>query len=123
MQKLFDLHNPDGPERCGVILTDDTIVELENMHPSPFEGFAMDSTLLEASDVVATWHTHPTTSPNLSVADFKAFRTHPRLMHYVVAETEIWCYGMSGDILLAYDNYHLTRPPQGIVPPGNPGTR
>ena len=116
MQELFALHNPNGPERCGVILKDNSIVELDNIHPDPFHAFAMDSTLLGVDEVVATWHTHPTTGPNLSVADFKSFRLYPRLKHYIVAETEIWCFGMSGDILLKYDNYHPTRPPEGPLP-------
>lgn len=117
MQELFALHNPNGPERCGVILTDGSILELDNIHPDPNNGFAMDPTLLDTTGVVASWHTHPTTGPNLSIADFKAFKSYPHLLHYVVAETEIWCFGISGDILLAYDNYHSTRPPQGTLPP------
>lgn len=121
MQELFALHDRKGPERCGVILDDGSIVELDNIHPTPLLGFAMPVEALEASNVVATWHTHPVTGPNLSIADYRAFVSQPRLRHYVVAETEIWCYGVAGDILSRHDDYHSTRPLGGALPPGNQG--
>lgn len=121
MQELFALHQPNGPERCGVILDDGSILELENVHPDPVNYFAMDKAAVDASNVVATWHTHPRTGPCLSVGDFRSFVSMPRLLHYIVAATEIWCYGMSGDILLSHDNNHFIRPSEGALPEGNPG--
>ncbi len=121
MQELFDLHSPDGPERCGLILEDGSIVEIDNIHPDPLNGFAMPMELVSARGVHATWHTHPRTGPNLSVQDYKAFRELPKLRHYVVALTEIWCYGMAGDILVSHDNHHFIRPPKGPLPGANPG--
>lgn len=124
MRALFDLHNPDGPERCGVILDDRTILEIPNIHPDPTKAFSMPSEALEAANVIASWHTHPTTTANLSVADYKAFHRWPRLRHYVVAATEIWCYGMSGDILVlcetitksqSHDYNRPTRTPENPV--------
>lgn len=116
VQELFALHQPDGPERCGVILDDGSILELDNLHPMPTQGFRMPAEALNSSNVVATWHTHPTTGPNLSVDDYRAFTAFPRLRHYVVAASEIWCYGMACGILLVHDDYHSTRPPEGALP-------
>lgn len=76
----------DGPERVGIIKRDGEIVEFENVCSSP-DGFQLkgdDLLLLESEDVVATWHTHPGASANLSVGDFHAFRAWPKLTHYIV---------------------------------------
>lgn len=131
MQELFALHQPNGPERCGVIYKDGSIIEVDNIHPDPNHYFAMPLALVDSDLVEATWHTHPRTSGNLSVADYKSFVSLPKLRHYIVAETEIWCYGMSGDILAVYqilprepvsahhDHDYLTRPSEGSLLPGN----
>lgn len=116
MQDLFALHQPNGPERCGVILDDGSILELDNLHPSPTHGFMMPAEALNSSNVTATWHTHPTTGPNLSVDDYRAFMAFPLLRHYVVAASEIWCYAVSNDILLCHDDDNLTRLPEGALP-------
>lgn len=124
MQKLFEFHSPSGHERCGVILANGDVLEIENVHPNPADGFAMPVEVLNVKEVVATWHTHPRTGPNLSVADYRAFQGFPRLRHYVVAAREIWCYGMAGDILVQCETIHLgthdshrpARPSQGPLP-------
>lgn len=109
MRELFDLHNPDGPERCGVILEDGTILELDNVHPTPKYAFSMDAAFLNDSEVAATWHTHPITGPNLSVDDYRSFKMYPDLKHYIVAASEIWCFAVVNGTLLSCEN--LTKNP------------
>jgi proteasome lid subunit RPN8/RPN11 len=116
VQDLFNLVDPNGEELCGVIMRDGTIKVLENVHPEPRDNFAMDATTLGDPEVVATWHTHPRSSPNLTVADFRAFRQFPRLRHYIVGLSEIWCYRMQGDILVLDDNYFSSRLPARSAP-------
>ena len=111
MKDLFNLFDPQGDEVCGIIMKDGTVKVLPNIHPNPRDNFAMSTEPLEDPDVVATWHTHPRTSPNLSVEDYRAFKAFPQLRHYVVAATEIWCYRMAGDILVLDDNYFSSRLP------------
>lgn len=111
MKSLFNLFDPNGDELCGVIYEDGTVVSLPNIHPNPRDNFAMSVEPLQDPKVIATWHTHPRTSANLSVEDYRAFVQFPRLRHYVVAATEIWCYRMAGDILVLDDNYLSTRLP------------
>lgn len=111
MQSLFNLFDPDGDELCGVVMKDGTVKVLPNLHPEPRDNFAMDASVLDDPEVVATWHTHPRTSPNLTVADYRAFRQFPRLRHYIVGAAELWCYRMHDDILVLDDNYFSPRLP------------
>lgn len=101
---LKPLHLPTGPERCGVVLVTGEVVELENTHPEPETSFAMPYERVAAPEVIATWHTHPRTGPNLSMEDYKAFMQFPDLRHYVVAAQGVWCFYTQDDILLCEDN-------------------
>lgn len=113
MKNLSDfLLKEDTVERCGIILTSGEILELENVHPSPENNFAMLN-IDERPDVQATWHTHPHTSPNLSVADYLAFQEYPNLRHYVVSRSAIWCFGVRSGILQRYDDDNFTRLSEG----------
>ena len=89
---LLQLWNNFGDERCGVILASGKIKELPNIHPDPTNYFAMDAKELKKKNIIASWHTHPTTGPNLSVADYKGFLLFPHLDHYIVAENQCWKY-------------------------------
>jgi proteasome lid subunit RPN8/RPN11 len=126
MQNLKEFHDPNGPERCGIVMSDGRVIELRNLHPDPMDNFAIQNELLFNLDVVATWHTHPRTGPNLTVADYKAFMAHPRLRHYVVSASEIWCFEMSGDILAVRERlqngHHDNDNPTRIPPEPSPGT-
>lgn len=75
-------------ERCGVIMSDDTAVELENVAETPEDSFEMSSKafleLVKTGEVKATWHTHPKSSPVLSGADYATFLNWPDLLHHVI---------------------------------------
>lgn len=116
MQSMFNLHDPNGPELCGVILADGTVKSLPNIHPDPRDNFSMDASDFDDPNIVATWHTHPRTGPNLTVEDYRAFVQFPRLRHYIISATEIWCYRMDGAILVRDDNDNFTRLPAGSSP-------
>lgn len=116
MQSLLNLVNPEGDEVCGVILKDGTVEVRQNLHHDPRDNFAMDCSDFDDLNIVATFHTHPRSSPNLTVADYRAFRSFPRLRHYIASQTEIWCYRMEADILLRDDNYYPPRLPAGPSP-------
>lgn len=111
MQSLFNLFDPEGDEVCGVVLIDGTVQVRKNLHPEPDDNFAMDCSDFDDPNIIATFHTHPRTGPNLSVADYRAFVSFPRLRHYVVSKAEIWCYRVAGGILILDDNYYSARAP------------
>lgn len=82
------LRRTDKQERCGLILASGHYLELENIAEDPQEGFEMDPIevlqLMSEGSVVGTWHTHPTTPPVLSGADYNCFRSWPDLRHEIL---------------------------------------
>lgn len=75
-----------GPERVGFIMPDGDIVEVDNQHPQPDNGFDVSIDDLEkyADTAVATWHTHPGGEANLSLDDHEGFMNYTTLDHYIV---------------------------------------
>lgn len=76
----------DTEERCGVILKDTTVVEITNVASDKTTSYKMcpKELLPIIDDVVATWHTHPDSDPNLSEEDRVGFLMWPKLAHYIV---------------------------------------
>ncbi len=81
-------------ERCGVVLKDNSIVELENTHSEPKNNFAMVNI---PADAVALWHTHPHGCANLSVEDYHNFKNHPQYLHIIVGQREVAYYYVDTD--------------------------
>jgi proteasome lid subunit RPN8/RPN11 len=86
---VLEILQPDDVnERCGLVLKDGTIVELENVAEDPENSYEMapESVLpfLEKDLVVSTWHTHPHTDPNLSGEDYAGFLGWPDLSHIIL---------------------------------------
>ena len=91
-------------ERVGFIMPNDKIVEVQNVCSEPEDGFDVspEDLLLYLDDAVATWHTHPKTTSNLSVRDFETFLFHPHLRHYIVGTDGISEYYVEdGEVLVA----------------------
>jgi proteasome lid subunit RPN8/RPN11 len=86
---LETLYNPsDTDERCGLILTDGSIVEIENIAEDKTDSYDMSPEavlpFLDAGTIAGTWHTHPGGDPNLSGADYSGFLGYPELEHNIV---------------------------------------
>lgn len=77
-------------ERCGVILADGQIVERENLASDPANHFQFRLEDLEGA--VATWHTHPKSTGNLSIDDYYFFKSWPSQTHFIISFDGIWCY-------------------------------
>ncbi|AJD82918.1 hypothetical protein PJWF_00024 [Achromobacter phage JWF] len=92
-------------ERCGLILRDGTILECQNTHEDPHIGFEIsaDDLVKYASQAVATWHTHPATSSNLSPDDYEAFLAWPQLRHYIISEKDVWCFFIRNNLVVLFD--------------------
>lgn len=82
----------DREERCGLLLTDGTTVELKNIAENPETSFEMDpqevAPYLVKETVAGTWHTHPGADPALSGADYECFAAWPELDHYIIGIRE-----------------------------------
>ncbi len=107
---LLSYYAPTGPERVGFVLERE-IVEVPNVCQNPEEGFAVNPLdvilYTEEQKALATWHTHPGVSSNLSGEDFKTFKAYPQLAHFVVGKDGVRCYKYSTEkktILEVLDN-------------------
>jgi proteasome lid subunit RPN8/RPN11 len=78
----------DREERCGLVLSDGTTVEIPNIANNPVTSYEMDPEkalpYLTAGSVVGTWHTHPASSPDLSGEDYRGFSGWPKLKHHII---------------------------------------
>lgn len=70
----------------GLILKDQTLVEIENKCTDPENGFETtgEEFVIYDGQILATWHTHPNQNSNLSAGDNSAFLNWPDLDHYIV---------------------------------------
>lgn len=85
----------EGPnERCGFVLSDGTVVECTNVSEKPDSSFAVSTEDMAKflDDAVATWHTHPYSSANLSGDDYTCFYTMFDLDHYIVGNDGVKKY-------------------------------
>lgn len=83
-----------GEETCGFVLASGEVVAVKNHAQDPkmdFEVSDEDLTRYEP-EAVATWHTHPVTSCNLTVTDYACFLVFPQLSHYIFDGTRLAKY-------------------------------
>lgn len=86
---LETLYNPDDTEeRCGLVLVDGTLVEVENIAEDKANSYVMNPSavlpFLIAGAITGTWHTHVNDDPNLSGEDHEGFRAWPDLDHFII---------------------------------------
>lgn len=114
---LTDFWNP-SVERCGFVLKSGEAVEVINTHEDTQQGFRINpQDILKYEDqVIATWHTHPKTSLNLSTADLNCFLAWPEWFHYIVYRGTIRCYYVEANRVLFYDDSDLPRLPEETLP-------
>lgn len=98
---LLARHGP-GNERGGIILSDGTVVELQNLMSEPTEGCVFDpAELLPYEDrMAATWHTHPTSTAALSGMDWDSFLGWPDLLHAIIGTDGVRWYAVKGMAVL-----------------------
>ena len=97
----------DQNERCGLLLSGDRIVEIDNIAPEPTEGFEMDPSQalghIMTGEVVATWHTHVNGEPSLSGEDRMGFLAWPDLVHYVISKQGVKKYKVDRGVVVECD--------------------
>lgn len=77
-----------GPERGGVITPDFKVIEFANIADDDhaYRPALNPSDVGLLNQAVATWHTHPAATANLSPGDFQTFLQWPHLLHAIVGE-------------------------------------
>jgi len=92
LRKLQALSNLVS-ERCGVILEDETTIEIANVSRNKdafvFDKFSWFSLLNSGAKVVAIWHTHPYDCKP-SEADLEAARRFPYKFLIVTKDDYLW---------------------------------
>lgn len=98
------LRPDDTEERCGLVMKDGSIVEIENIAEDKEKGFEMRPEavigLLETGHVVATWHTHPTGPANHSGEDHSFFLSWPDLSHIIIGRDGVRKYRVDNGVVL-----------------------
>lgn len=102
MQQLREYYSDEGPERCGFILRDNSIVEVENLALNNNDGFEMSGKdiLSYMYEAIGSWHTHPGSPSNLSMGDYDGFFNFKGMDHYIVGIDGIRRYYFKDDMLL-----------------------
>lgn len=99
----------DTEERCGLILSDGSIIEIDNVADDKTNSYRMDpvQVLPYLDDTVGTWHTHPDTDPNLSGDDYLGFLSWPKLRHSIVGRRDgkvvVQTYKIEDGLVIACD--------------------
>jgi proteasome lid subunit RPN8/RPN11 len=95
MHSLVEKYKGDK-ERVGFVLRTGDAVEVPNISKTPEEGFSISTEdiikYLDPEVSIATWHTHPGQSSNLSVEDMENFLQWPDHLHYIIGVDGISCY-------------------------------
>ena len=99
------LKKTDTVERCGLVLTDGMVFQLENLHDNPEVGFRISGTELYKYEtmLMGTWHTHPGKTSVLSQEDYNGFLNWPDLTHFIVGIDGVRAYRVEGDVIREVD--------------------
>lgn len=110
LQELWSKLDGRAEERCGFILSDGSIVELDNIHPEPTAGFMVSADTVAAyiDEIKATWHTHPKTSSLLSGEDYQTFLNYEWCEHFVIGPDGVRSYIVKDGAVI--EEGHTPRP-------------
>jgi len=88
-KKLRDRWDPQI-ELCGVISPKKRVRQTKNLSDTPESTFLFDGKDLEGA--IASWHSHPDGTANLSIADYRFFQSWPNQAHFIISSDEVRCY-------------------------------
>jgi proteasome lid subunit RPN8/RPN11 len=99
------LLHTDTRERCGLVLSDGMVFQLDNIHPDPERGFMISGVeLFKYQTMLAgTWHTHPGQSSVFSQEDHDGFMQWPDLTHFIVGNDGVRAYRVEDGIIREVD--------------------
>ena len=90
----FQTDDPEGKERCGLILDGDRIIELENVAEDPVKDFSTrpEDVAQYIDEAWATWHTHPGGDSQLTNEDYHTFAAFKDFNHFIVGADKVSRY-------------------------------
>lgn len=105
IDKLLSFYTPTGPERVGFVLRSGEVVEVKNTAKDTDNAFAVSAEDLIAyeDEMVATFHTHPSCTSNLSGEDYVAFRNWPSVKHFIIGSDGVACYSVTSSGVVLRD--------------------
>lgn len=111
IDKLLKLYE-GSRERVGFVLDDGAIIEVENICSDKENGFEVkgEDLLRHYDRIVATWHTHPGQSANLSVGDQTSFLNYPEWIHHIIGSDGVSTYKVQGGKVICVDASISTEP-------------
>ena len=98
LRRLREICDKSDEERGGYITKDLVVYEVDNVHSDKDNNFMFsceDLEKLENEEVIATFHTHPKKTSNLSKEDYDAFVNWEKLLHFIIGQDKISCYKVS----------------------------
>jgi proteasome lid subunit RPN8/RPN11 len=98
INRLREICDESEEEKGGYITEDGFVHEVKNVHPQKDNNFMFsceDLEKLEEENVLATFHTHPNKTSNLSKEDYDAFVNWEKLLHFIIGKDTISCYKVS----------------------------
>lgn len=98
----------DRVERCGFILTNGQVIEVENVANNPETEFEIAESVFNeyADEIKATWHTHTGTNANLSLEDYLTFLAFPEYQHWIVSAKKTVLFGIEENSVVIQGVYH-----------------
>lgn len=98
LNKVYD----EEVEHVGFVLEGGKVIEVENIAEDKSNGFDVsgEDIIKYADKAVASWHTHPGKSSNLSALDYETFLAWPNMDHYIIGNDGITKYVVEGDDVL-----------------------
>jgi proteasome lid subunit RPN8/RPN11 len=81
-------------ERCGFVLKGGEVVEVINIAEEPEDNFEIsaEDVARYEDQILASWHTHPRGSANLSQSDYYLFSQVPEWDHIIISKDELTHY-------------------------------
>ena len=98
IEKLEDVFKSSEEEVGGYITDKNEVIKCKNTHPNKENNFMFsceDLDKLEDESTIATFHTHPKKSANLSKEDYNSFLNWEKLLHFIIGQDKINCYKVS----------------------------
>ena len=101
-KSLLDLYDGEV-EHVGFVMSKNKVVQVENVSDSPATSFDVrgEDIIKYGDKALATWHTHPNGTSNLSAGDMETFLNWPDIPHYIIGTDGITKYiVVDGEVLI-----------------------
>jgi proteasome lid subunit RPN8/RPN11 len=103
-EQLSEYYSTEPSERIGFVMPDGSIIETINISMNPANTFHFRSVdvfnYVFKEGAVATWHTHPNMSSDMSEDDYQMFLNYPDMVHYVIGSDGVNAFIVEDGVVL-----------------------